>query len=107
MNLSKISLGTAQLGLDYGISNREGKLDRNSALNILSYCWKRGINSYDTAPTYGNSEKIIGTFISSLNEFEKQKIIISSKLTEIRRDIKLSRNKLYKLIKNVKEAEIC
>ena len=50
MIISKITLGTAQLGMNYGITNVNGKLDYNAALKILNYAWKNGINTFNTAP---------------------------------------------------------
>ena len=59
MIISKITLGTAQLGMNYGITNVNGKLDYNAALKILNYAWKNGINTFNTAPWYGNSKKLL------------------------------------------------
>ena len=42
LNLSKLSLGTAQLGMDYRINNRQGKIKINEAKKIVKYC--RGRN---------------------------------------------------------------
>ena len=59
--LSRISLGTAQFGLDYGITNNTGQIDSDEADLILAECLAIGINSLDTAIAYGNSEALIGT----------------------------------------------
>ncbi len=99
IKISKISLGTAQLGMDYGISNKNGKPNINSAINILNYAWKSGINTFDTAPIYGSSEKILGTFISS-NVKNKDNLIISSKLPEIKINEKFTLEKLTNYIKS-------
>ena len=61
----KLGLGTAQIGLEYGIFNRTGKPDPNTALDMLSYAVRQGINCFDTAVAYGDSEEIIGGYISS------------------------------------------
>ena len=58
----KIVLGTAQFGLNYGISNKYGKLKFNEVFRILSYCYDKKINFLDTAIAYGSSEKDIGKF---------------------------------------------
>lgn len=58
--LSKLSFGTVQLGLDYGISNTEGKPTQNTANEIISYLVEDGINCFDTAVAYGNSEEVLG-----------------------------------------------
>jgi 1-deoxyxylulose-5-phosphate synthase len=60
--ISEISLGTVELGLDYGVpvndehrrpSDHEAALLLNTALDL-------GVNLIDTARVYGNSEQVIG-----------------------------------------------
>lgn len=62
--IRKICLGTAQFGMDYGISNRAGMVSAGEAHDILDYAVKTGIAMLDTAPVYGISEEVIGKFIS-------------------------------------------
>ena len=57
---SRIGLGTAQFGLDYGISNITGQTPIDSVTEILKYCFQNNITTIDTAHTYGNSEQAIG-----------------------------------------------
>ena len=59
----KLGLGTAQLGLDYGIANRTGKPDNADAMAILRTAAQGGVEYFDTASAYGDSEEIIGGFI--------------------------------------------
>ena len=99
MSISKITLGTAQLGLDYGVANEIGKLSFKKALKLLKYAWKKGINSFDTAPGYGNSEQILGSFISKEIKKEINKITIISKLPKIKARDNLSFNNIYNEIK--------
>ena len=54
-----IIIGTAQFGLDYGISNRSGQVSVDEAKNIIAAGKKRGVNHFDTAPAYGNCEIIL------------------------------------------------
>ena len=65
LNLSKFTLGTVQLGMKYGIANRSGKPDMEKAFKILQAAISSGINSFDTASLYGNSEEVLGKFFSS------------------------------------------
>jgi aryl-alcohol dehydrogenase-like predicted oxidoreductase len=58
--MSKIALGTAQFGLDYGISNTHGKTNENNVDKILQYAYNNGIDTIDTATQYGNAESVIG-----------------------------------------------
>jgi aryl-alcohol dehydrogenase-like predicted oxidoreductase len=53
-------LGTAQLGMPYGIANEEGKPNWKGALEIVAEAWDRGIRFFDTARAYGDSEKVLG-----------------------------------------------
>jgi aryl-alcohol dehydrogenase-like predicted oxidoreductase len=63
--VSKITLGTAQLGFPYGISNQIGKISSITATEILKQTINMKINSFDTAPNYGKSEELIGNFIQN------------------------------------------
>lgn len=60
--INKLVLGTAQLGMNYGIANRTGAPTKAEALQILEYAWESGIRRFDTAPGY-QSEPIIGEFV--------------------------------------------
>ena len=59
-HIKKIKIGTAQWGLDYGISNEDGKTTKEEIVEILRYAKDRGINSFDTANEYGNAERTVG-----------------------------------------------
>ncbi len=51
-------LGTANFGNSYGIS---GGLDKQQCFDILDAAWDMNIRWLDTARSYGDSEKIIGS----------------------------------------------
>lgn len=59
-------LGTAQLGLDYGVTNRAGRPTDAEALEILTVALRAGIAHIDTARAYGDAETRIGDLLSSL-----------------------------------------
>ena len=61
--MNKMAIGTAQFGMDYGISNMKGQLGEFEISNILNYAKKNGINTLDTAKGYGNSEESIGNYL--------------------------------------------
>ena len=63
MDKNKIALGTAQFGLDYGISNKTGQIPENQVFEILNESIRSGIGVLDTAYAYGNSELVIGNFV--------------------------------------------
>ena len=55
---NKISLGTAKLGIDqYGYSFNDLPVDK---IKFLRKSIDIGIDTFDTSPRYGDSEKIIG-----------------------------------------------
>ncbi len=58
--MGKLSLGTAQFGLTYGISNKKGKVKFQEVKKILKLAKISNIDTIDTAIAYGDSEKIIG-----------------------------------------------
>lgn len=58
--ISKLSLGTVQFGLDYGIANTSAKPSKESVFEIIKYVTDNGINCFDTAQDYGDSEKVLG-----------------------------------------------
>lgn len=63
--ISNMSLGTVQLGMNYGIANDAGKPDRTKSFNMLSAALESGITSLDTARGYGESEDVLGAFFKS------------------------------------------
>lgn len=62
--VSKITLGTVQLGMNYGIANNGGQPDKEKSFSMLECALDNGVTSLDTARTYGNSEDVIGGFFS-------------------------------------------
>lgn len=63
----RLSLGTVQLGLEYGINNVTGRPNKKEAFKILSAAYDGGIRHLDTARAYGGSEEIIGSFSKAEN----------------------------------------
>lgn len=63
--ISAMSLGTVQLGMNYGIANDAGKPSEETAFAILRTALEKGITSLDTARGYGDSEEVIGRFLKS------------------------------------------
>ena len=66
--MSKLSIGTAQFGLDYGIANKLGKVSFDEVQKILSEAKRHNIDTIDTAAAYGNSESVLGT--SGVEQFD-------------------------------------
>ncbi|MBU4013872.1 MAG: aldo/keto reductase [Proteobacteria bacterium] len=76
MSPPHLVLGTAQLGLPYGIANKVGQPDQAVATAIIHEAWKNGIREFDTAQGYGDSEKVLGKALAELG-FSKEARIIS------------------------------
>ncbi len=55
-----MTLGTVEFGLDYGITNINGKVGYETVKEILNFAKKSGINTLDTARNYGDSEAVLG-----------------------------------------------
>ena len=66
----KIGLGTAQFGLDYGISNPNGRVPANIVRDILEIAAASGLSSLDTASGYGDSEAVLGKFPVLTSHFD-------------------------------------
>ena len=62
----RLVLGTAQLGMAYGINNKIGKPNLNSAWEIVKTAFDQGITRFDTAQAYGDSEKVLGMVFDRL-----------------------------------------
>jgi len=93
--ISKLAIGTAQFGMDYGISNQKGKVKEDEVEKILDLAFENGINTIDTAKAYGNSEEAIGNYLkkrpnNSWNIITK----LSDTKTDLFDQIKDSNNKL-------------
>ena len=79
LNVSRLSLGTVELGLDYGINIPEDitkKLNEKESIHLLRKAVDFGINLFDTAPSYGNSEELLGKAFA-----HKKNCIIATKVS--------------------------
>ena len=75
MQLSRLMLGTVQLGLPYGIANRTGQPSYREARNILACAYEGGVNCLDTAAIYGSSEEVLGRALADLGIADKMTIV--------------------------------
>jgi len=76
-----LALGTAQFGLDYGISNSTGRTPPDEVKRILISAREKGIDTLDTAVAYGDSEAVLGCVgvgdwrvVSKVPPFQKSSI---------------------------------
>lgn len=75
-NVKQLVLGTAQLGMSYGIANKTGQPNQNTAEEIIQTAWNNGILEFDTAQGYGESEEVLGKAFANLN-ISKEVLVIS------------------------------
>lgn len=81
MTVDRLSLGTAQLGMTYGVANKASQPTGPEAEAILSRAFDLGIRALDTAPAYGLAEERIGDFLSK--RAPRSEIEITTKLTSL------------------------
>lgn len=75
-NANRLVLGTAQLGMPYGIANATGQPDFRTAQEIVKTAWENGICEFDTAQRYGKSEEVLGRSLSKL-EITQDALVLS------------------------------
>ena len=59
-DVSKLVLGTVQIGAPYGAANRTGLPSVDRAIRILRRAHRFGVSQFDTARAYGEAEERIG-----------------------------------------------
>jgi len=103
--MSKIALGTVQFGIDYGVNSVDGQVKPEEVKKILSYARSKNIDLLDTAPAYGNSEKILGKInISNFKVVTKTRHFESIEINN--NDVKLLSNDFYNSLKNLRQDSV-
>lgn len=66
LQVSAITLGTVELGLDYGFkgSAHYGRPSRADSVKLVRHAIDRGINFIDTARAYGEAESVVGEAVA-------------------------------------------
>ena len=72
----KLVLGTAQLGMPYGLTNATGQPSKEEAFNILDTAWGGGIRFFDTASAYGSAEQLLGEWVEA-REIKSEVCVVS------------------------------
>ncbi len=93
--IPSLCLGTAQFGLNYGISNKRGKIPEDEVIAILNKAHHFGIKHLDTAQGYGSAEIIIGKYQKEKNKKFSiiNKLISHNKANYTEEDINLLEKK--------------
>jgi len=74
-NYAKFVLGCAQLGMKYGITNKSSQPSAEENSKILNAAIENNMIFFDTAMDYGNSESVIGDFLTKKNAHNRVSII--------------------------------
>jgi len=61
--------------MPYGVANKTGQPDIGTATEIIKTAWENGIQEFDTAQAYGDSEIVLGHALTSLCLTDKARII--------------------------------
>ncbi|MGD0570328.1 MAG: aldo/keto reductase [Candidatus Sulfotelmatobacter sp.] len=83
---SAMTLGTVQLGMEYGVVNGTGKPRRSDAIAIVRHAIAHGVTALDTARSYGDSEQILGEALSGAWGSRVEVITKLDTLTALRPD---------------------
>lgn len=77
IEVSEIAFGGVEIGMPYGIGVKGGEdmLSEKEAIKLLHTAVDSGINFFDTARMYGDSERIMGRAFSE----RRNKVVIASK----------------------------
>ncbi len=63
--IRKLGLGTVQFGLAYGVTNERGQVPAAEVQAIVEAALGAGIDLFDTAAAYGDSERVLGNALGS------------------------------------------
>lgn len=93
--MKNLILGTVQFGLNYGLTNKDGKVSVEEVYKILDCARANGIMTLDTASAYGDAEKILGSY-KHINDFRViTKGVNTSNLNDLRNSIQNSLSNLH------------
>lgn len=75
LTFSPLVVGTAQFGLPYGIANRNGQPAFADVCEIVRCAIENGATTFDTACTYGESEKVLGRALAEIGGHDRATVI--------------------------------
>lgn len=81
-NNERYIIGSAQIGQDYGIAGSTNLNSRTNAIEFIKKAIKNNFTSFDTASSYGKSEKYIGEAIKDT----KKEIKIYTKIPKLNKN---------------------
>ena len=102
--ISKLALGSANFGLDYGVANNFGRISECALADILSFAQGACIKVIDTAQAYGDSEARIGSlcddnqfnFVTKIGAEFKNQYLDYNVINSVKEScIRLNQSRLY------------
>ncbi len=83
----KLGLGTVQFGIDYGATNKTGKISNKMSKKIINLAINNDVQVLDTSPAYGDAETILGEIITQNDGFRLvTKTLSTNNVNEITED---------------------
>lgn len=81
IEISEVAFGGVEIGVPYGIgvSSEQDMLSEEKAIELLQSALESGINFFDTARMYGNSERIMGKAFKN----RRNEIVLASKCVHL------------------------
>lgn len=73
--LSRLMLGTVQFGMPYGVANRTGQPTFEDIVAMVAAAIDGGVNGFDTAAAYGDSEALLGRALRQLGVTERVVVV--------------------------------
>lgn len=75
LRISRLTLGTAQFGMPYGIANVAGQPTLDTVTEMLRCAFEAGVNCLDTAAVYGASEEVLGKVLARLDAADRTVVV--------------------------------
>ena len=72
----RLCLGTAQLGMDYGVRG-QSQPSLAMAREMLDYALHNGVDTIDTAKAYGEAEEVVGSYFERNPSMRHRAVLIS------------------------------
>ena len=82
IEISGLTLGTAQFGMNYGMANVTGQPTYETARDIIACACEGGVNCLDTAAEYGTSEEVVGRALKELKL--RDRVVVATKLPHVK-----------------------
>jgi len=103
--VNKIALGTVKFGTNYGIGLETNQVRPEEVGNILRYANLMNVDLLDTAPSYGDSQKVLGDLgVQQFDIITKTRHFGNIEISDS--DIRLLKQDFYHSLKNLNQDNI-